>query len=102
MTIDLFTADLDALDNAGKFQAVTEFCANRSSEGWRLDYAESWDDRALEKVASFANTFGGLLIIGVRKGKNDPEPIPVGAKSPTELKTRIASSIAANLSPVPS
>jgi hypothetical protein len=102
MAVDLFSEDLDKYDNEGKYSALSQFCAARLNEGWRLDYAEMWDDRTLEKVAAFANTFGGVLIIGVRKDKVDAEPILSGVNSPTEYKTRIASSIAANVSPVPS
>jgi len=102
MAVDLFSEDLDRYDNEGKYSALVQFCAARLSEGWRLDYATEWDDRALEKVTSFANTFGGVLIIGVKKDKSDPEPLLNGVNSTTEYKTRIASSIAANISPVPS
>ena len=102
MSVDLFSEDLDKYDNKGKYSALEEFCAARLNEGWRLDYAENWDDRALEKVAAFANTFGGVLIIGVKKDKRDVEPLLVGVNSTAEYKTRIASSIAANISPVPS
>lgn len=102
MTVDLFSEDLDKYDNAGKYSALVQFCAARLNEGWRLDYTKEWDDRALEKVASFANTFGGVLIIGVKKDKSDPEPLLIGVNCATEYKTRVASSIAANISPVPS
>lgn len=102
MAVDLFSEDLDKYDNEGKYSALVQFCAARLSEGWRLDYATEWDDRALEKVTSFANTFGGVLIIGVKKDKSDTEPLLIGVNSTTEYKTRVASSIAANISPVPS
>jgi Putative DNA-binding domain len=102
MAVDLFSEDLDKYDNEGKYSALRQFCASRLSEGWRLDYAEVWDDRTLEKIAAFANTFGGVLIIGVKKDKGDTEPVLIGVNSAVEYKTRIASSIAANISPVPS
>lgn len=99
--VDLFSEDLDKYDNEGKYRAIELFCSARISEGWRLDYTENWDDRTLEKVAAFANTFGGMLLVGVKKDKGDAEPLIVGVNSPTEYKTRIASSIAANIPPVP-
>jgi hypothetical protein len=40
--------------------------------------------------------------VGVRKGKTDVAPILLGAESNFEYKTRIASAIAANISPIPS
>src|ERR1700684_1035980 len=102
MSVDFFSDDLEKFSNDEKYVALCEFCETQTSEGWRLDYAEMWDDRALEKVASFANTFGGILIVGVRKSKSDTVPVPVGVKCNVEYKTKIASSIAANVSPVPS
>src|SRR5258708_6913705 len=102
MAVDLFSEDLDKYDNAGKYAAIEQFCSARINEGWQLDYAVTWDDRALEKVAAFANTFGGVLIIGVKKDKGDTEPLLTFVNSAVEYKTRIASSIAANISPVPS
>lgn len=102
MPVDIFSDDLDKYDNNGKYVALEQFCSARLNEGWRLDYAEVWSDRELEKVASFANTFGGVLIVGVKKDKRDSEPLLVGVQSDTEYKTKIASSIAANISPIPS
>jgi hypothetical protein len=102
MSVDLFSDDLDRYDNNAKYAALEEFCSARINEGWRLDYAEVWEDRELEKVAAFANTFGGVLIVGVKKDKRDAEPILVGVRSAAEYKTKIAGSIAANISPVPS
>ena len=43
-----------------------------------------------------------MLIVGVKKDKGDTEPLLTCVNSATEYKTRIASSIAANISPVPS
>jgi len=54
-------------------------------------------------VAAFAHTFGGLLIVGVTENtetQGQPDAI-VGVDMAGELKTRIASSIATNISPPP-
>lgn len=71
-------------------------------EGWRHDYTEQWGDSSLMKIAAFANTFGGVLVVGVKKGQKDVTCEVSGVESDSEYKTRIASSIAANISPVPS
>ncbi len=47
------------------------------------------------------STFGGLLIVGVNEKDGKPQDI-VGVQLGTELKTQIASSISANISPTPS
>jgi hypothetical protein len=95
------TDDLAVLDNDDLYAAVEELTKAQPSEGWRLDYTEQWDDSALKNIAAFAHSFGGLLIVGVRKAKVDPAPKLVGVASTVEYKTRIASAIAANISPVP-
>lgn len=102
MPIDLFTDSLDAVDNDQLFAAVKEFAETQAIEGWRHDYTVQWEESALKDIAAFANTFGGLLIVGVKKGKKDAACELVGVESDSEYKTRIASSIAANISPVPS
>jgi schlafen family protein len=102
MLANLFTDDLNALSNDDLYAAIEEFSCVQSTEGWRLDYTERWDDSALKNIAGFANTFGGLLIVGVRKGKSDTIPDLLGADSDFEYKTRIASAIAANIAPIPS
>jgi Putative DNA-binding domain len=102
MSADLFTDDLGALGNDELYAAIQELTNVQPNEGWRLDYTEQWDDSALKNIAGFAHSFGGLLIVGVRKTKRDVAPEMSGTESTFEYKTRIASAIAANLSPVPS
>ena len=73
----------------------------RLPEGWTLDFKERWSDEMLKHAAAFANTFGGLLLVGVSEKDGKPQEI-VGVQLRSELKTQIASSIAANISPTPS
>jgi hypothetical protein len=51
-------------------------------------------------VAAFANTFGGLLIVGVTEIDGRPDTL-AGVSVQGEWKTKIASMIAANLFPCP-
>jgi len=101
MSISLFTDDLSGLQNDELFAVIADFAKAQPIEGWRHDYTEKWEDTALKNIAAFANTFGGLLIIGVKKGKKDVTCELLGVESDSEYKTRIASAIAANISPVP-
>jgi hypothetical protein len=104
-------ADLASLN----FRTVTDsvFCAavedfigsslpqvDRQSEGYGVDFKEEWGDRALRVVAGFANTFGGTIIVGVSEKGGRADQV-VGVPSAGEIKTRIASSISSNISPVP-
>jgi hypothetical protein len=102
MSINLFTDDLNALGNDELYSAIEEFAKAQPSEGWRHDYTLVWSDSALMKIAAFSNTFGGVLIVGAKKEPTDAACQLLGVESESEYKTRIASSIAANISPVPS
>jgi hypothetical protein len=106
--IDLYKDDLTALEDKDLYAAIELFTRlaspqpQRMQEGYLLDFKSVWNDTALKAVAAFANTFGGLLLIGVgeKDGRAD-EIVGVPAQR-HELKTGIASSIAANISPTPS
>lgn len=102
MAVDLFTDDLDAVSNDELFVAISDFAELQPNEGWRHDYTREWTDSSIKNIAAFANTFGGLFIIGVEKGQTDAMCQVVGVECKSEYKTRVASSIAANISPVPS
>jgi len=102
LMIDLFTADLNNLPNDDLYAAISDFARAQPNESNRHDFKIEWNDEALKDVAAFANTFGGLLIIGVRKGKTDTEATLVGVQTTSELTTRLASAIATNVSPIPS
>jgi Schlafen, AlbA_2 len=106
VTVDLYRDDLAALPDAQLSSAIEAFCRigdpiqDRPREDYRLDFKEEWKEKALRVVASFANTFGGLLFIGVTEEGGKPKEI-LGVQSQGEIKTKIASSIASNISPTP-
>ena len=100
--VDLFTADLNTLSNDQLYAAIAELARLQPNESNRHDFKQQWNDDTLKDVAAFANTFGGILIIGVSKGKKDTAATAVGVVSNSELTTGIASSIATNISPNPS
>lgn len=102
MSTNLFIDDIGRLANDDLFGAIEEFAKAQLVEGWRHDYTEYWDETSLKNIAAFAHTFGGLLIVGVRKQKRDAVCELPGVESESEYKTRIASAIASNISPVPS
>ncbi len=106
MPFDLFSGDLPSVIPSTLYEAIVDFLRtdgpreNRPREGYRLDYKSEWGDKALKTVAAFANTFGGVVIVGVSEDGGYPEEI-VGVKERAELKTRLASAIASNLHPCP-
>ncbi len=106
MGIDLYKDDLTTARDDDLYKAIESFTRmkepieNRPRENYILDYKQEWGAKALHTVAAFANTFGGLLVVGV--GEDDARPATMlGIESAGEEKTRIASSIASNISPTP-
>jgi len=98
----LFTTELNSLTNDQRYSTIVDFARAQPNESNRHDFKSVWTNDALKAVAAFANTFGGLLIIGVEKNQHDIEAKIVGVTSPSELTTSIASAIATNISPTPS
>src|SRR5438128_7718417 len=108
MSIDLIKDDLGKVSGTDLYFAVESFTgvqaapSDRAQEGYQLDFKEQWGDGALQTVAAFANTFGGLLLIGFSESGGRADKIvgvPVAAGK--EIKTAIASAIASNVSPTP-
>jgi len=107
MADDLYKIDLQRTSGAELYSAVVTFTGvnalpldQRPREGYLLDFKQEWSERALQSVAGFANAFGGLLIVGVSENNAHPETI-VGVDCRGELKIRLASSIASNITPCP-
>ena len=106
MSNSLFNASLRSLsgseiyDSVLNFTRVGEPLGDRHQENFTLEFKKVWNDPALKDVAAFANTFGGMIFVGVSEIDGRPEGL-VGVPSRAELKTRIASSIATSLYPSP-
>ena len=106
MAVDLFSADFSHLTDADLYAAVLDFTryslpqSDRTREGYTVDFKEKWGDKSLRVVAAFANTFGGIIIVGVSEEGGRAKDV-VGEDSKGELKTRLASSIAASIAPTP-
>lgn len=74
MVASLFTAPLNTVSTAD----VNAFLDLDLEEGTRLDYKEAErgiPDTALKVIIAFANTYGGLLILGVEASKTTNRPI---------------------------
>lgn len=106
MAVDLFSADYFRLTDSDLYVAIEEFTrqslpqSDRTQEGYTVDFKQQWNDDSLRVVAAFANTFGGIILIGVSEAGGRAKDL-VGEVSKGELKTRLASSIAANISRLP-
>lgn len=105
--IDLYKDDLTAPADQDLYKAIEVFTriaspqTDRAQEGYLLDFKALWSDSALRAVAAFANTFGGLLLVGVSEDHGRADQLLGVPSQRQELKTSIASSIASNISPTP-
>jgi hypothetical protein len=62
-----------------------QFLKEANEEGTRLDYKQQWDPaRAAQVVSSFANSAGGLLVVGVEE-KRDPKNTKIKLKIPDPI-----------------
>lgn len=79
---------------------VVVFCEQQIPEGTYLDYKESFP-RYLEKtIAAMANTFGGLIIIGVEENDENKPLLPLsGIEFVRGLSERVTSIILSNIVP---
>ncbi len=105
--VDLYKDDLNAFGDPELYAAFEIFTrvasppTDRTQEGYLLDFKAAWSDSALRTVAAFANTFGGILFVGVSEKDARADQLIGIVSQRQELKTSIASSIASNISPTP-
>lgn len=69
------------------FEDIDEFCQKMQPEGARLDYKGiAFPNDLAKSISAFANTLGGLIILGVEASQTDNKPIwPPRAGMPREL-----------------
>ncbi len=100
MLMSIFGKRLEFLDESDLMTLFDE----EVEEGLLLDYKSDWiDNKKLAKaVASFANTHGGHLIIGVSadKERNIPIGLP-GVESQAGVKERVGAICRSRISPAP-
>jgi ATP-dependent DNA helicase RecG len=68
----------------------------RKGESEALEFKENFDREAVETAGAFANTKGGLILIGV-SDKGSPKGIQASAKAQRDWVNQIAQSLALSL-----
>ncbi len=83
------------------FQDFEDFCQLRHKEGTRLDYKRSIPNDLQNLVAAFANTLGGLILLGVDSDRLTNESIwpPVGMPAQRGMEERITQICQDNIYP---
>jgi hypothetical protein len=106
MPDDLYGADFRTISGTELFRLIEGFVRveqkldDRPREGYLLDFKEDIGEKFLRSVTALANTFGGLIIVGVSEDQGRPDKL-LGVATSGELKTRVTSMIASNLFPCP-
>lgn len=87
----LFSKNMDDI----KFSDIEEFCAldspeeQRPREGLRIDFKSSFPDDLPKFMVAFANTSGGIIVLGVDENQGIPQSIVGISLGKADIKTRI-------------
>jgi hypothetical protein len=100
VSVNLFEDDLTCVTPDELRVAIVGLAQAGIEEKFRLDFKETWDqEKRVQDVAAFANTYGGLLIFGV---SDDRQRFPgIAGPRNSDLKTQVSSTIASRISPPP-
>ncbi len=106
MERDLFQINLDNIQfsDIEQFTGIERPENERPKEGVRLDFKKEISDKIGDTVTAFANTYGGLIILGVKSDKNK-QNIPVeisGIQGTKDIKPTIVNKILSTVYPRPS
>jgi hypothetical protein len=104
MAMNLFTGALAQLrlEDLDAFLGLSGPREDRPREGTRIHYAIDVPDHLGDTVAAFANTDGGIIILGVSARDGIPvERAGVLWDPKSDLETRIANAICSNVRPRP-
>jgi len=103
---DLHSISFGSISDHELFSAIGDFVGSslppgdRQQETYVVDFKQEWGEKALRVVAGFANTFGGVIVVGVSENAGRADEI-IGVQSNKEIMTQIASSISSNITPTP-
>lgn len=91
----LFTKEITKIT----FEDVSNFCNEQIRESINLDYKKDFPNDLEKTIAAFANTMGGLIIIGVDESDGKPKLPVEGLEYKEGLSERITNIILSNIYP---
>lgn len=92
----MFSIPIDAIT----FQDVNNFCQTRAREGLVLDYKVGFPNHLEKTIASFANTYGGHILIGVDETPTGEPVLPiVGVTLQPGLRERVVATALQAINP---
>jgi len=79
---------------------IESFCQQRIAEGAYLDYKREFPTHLEKTIAAMANTFGGLILIGVQEDEENKPVMPLsGIRFERGLHERVTNIILSNITP---
>jgi len=81
------------------FQDVRDFCNQQYGESIHLDYKRDINSSMAKTIAAMANTWGGLIIIGVEEEDSKPKLPVIGIDYKEHLREQINNIILGNIIP---
>jgi hypothetical protein len=95
-TETLYTKAIEAVT----FDDIKRFCDSKIREGLRVDYKKDFPQELEKTISAFANTNGGIILVGVDadKATNTPIAIP-GVDLTVGLEERVVSICHSNTAP---
>jgi hypothetical protein len=91
----LFTKEIEKIT----YQDVSEFCEQQYRESVHLDYKQDIDASLAKTIAAMANTWGGLIVIGVEDEDSKPKLPAVGISCKEHLREQVNNIILGNVTP---
>jgi len=91
----LFTKEIEKIT----YPDLLDFCNQQYRENIHLDYKQDVDSGLAKTIAAMANTWGGLIVIGVEEEDSKPKLPAVGIPYKEHLREQINNIILGNITP---
>ena len=91
----LFTKEITSIT----FEDVISFCKEQNPESFNLDYKQDFPQDLEKTISAFANTMGGLVIIGIEDADSKPKLPVIGLPYKEGYRERVNSIILGNIYP---
>ena len=82
------------------YKDVKDFISKKPKESSTLDYKETFPKKLAKTICAFANTYGGIVIIGVKEDDDGyPDPKSIGIDFEKGLEERVTQISISNIYP---
>ena len=82
------------------FQDIVDFCKEKHRETIHLDYKQEIDSSLAKTIAAMANTWGGVIVIGVEDEDSKPKLPVKGILYKEHLREQINNIILGNINEI--